>query len=62
MKFLQKYWPTITAILGAVLPQIIPGLQAIAAAYPKSTVSIMCLAIIAAYHATAPKDVNIVKQ
>ena len=62
MNWLKAHWPTITALLGAALPTLIPGLQAIAAAYPKSTVSILCLAIIAAYNSTAPKDRNLLNK
>lgn len=56
MKFLKAHWPTILAVLGGLLPQIIPGLAAIAVANPKSTIGVLCAAIVAAYNVTAPKD------
>lgn len=56
LKFLKAHWPSIVAVLGGTLPLLIPGFAAIAAANPKSTIGILCAAILAAYNATAPKD------
>lgn len=56
MKFFKTHWPTVVAVLGGTLPLIIPGLSGIAAANPKSTLGILCAAIVAAYNVTAPKD------
>ena len=56
VKFLKAHWPSIVAVAGGILPVILPGLAAIAAANPKTTVGILCAAILTAYNASAPKD------
>lgn len=56
MNFLKKYWPTITAALGGVLPFLLPSLLAYVQAHPHTTIGVLLAAVIAAYHATAPKD------
>lgn len=61
MKFLKDHWPTILAVAGGVLTQILPGLTAIAVANPKTTLGILCACIVAAYNSTAPKDKPLVK-
>lgn len=58
MKFLKAHWPWIVATLGGILTDVLPGLTAIAASHPKSTVGILCGAIVAVYNMTAPKDRN----
>lgn len=54
MKFLKAHWPAITAAIGGLLPIILPGLAAIAQANPKTTVGVLCGAIVAAYYANSP--------
>lgn len=56
MKFLQKYWPTISAGAAAVLPFLMPSILAYISAHPHSTVGVLLAALVAAYHARAPKD------
>lgn len=56
MQFLKKYWPTITAIGGGIVPFMIPSLNAYVAAHPHTAIGVLMAAVIAAYHATAPKD------
>jgi hypothetical protein len=56
MQVLKKYWPTILAAVGGLVAFLVPSLTAYAAAYPKTTVGILCACIIAAYHSQAPKD------
>ena len=56
MNFLKKYWPTIAATLGGVIPFLIPSILAYVSAHPHTTVGVLLAAFIAAYHATAPKD------
>ena len=56
MNWLKAHWPAITALMGGALTVIIPGLQAIAAANPKTTVGVLCSAIIAAYYAESPRQ------
>jgi hypothetical protein len=56
MQFLKKYWPTITAVLGAAVPFIMPSLLVYVQAHPHTTVGVLLAAVIAAYHTTAPKD------
>lgn len=62
MNFLKKYWPTIASLGGVAITFLLPSITAYAAANPKSTIGILCACIIAAYHSTAPKDVNIVNK
>lgn len=56
MNFLKKYWPTITAALGAALPFLMPSILAYVQAHPHTAVGVLLAAVIAAYHASAPKD------
>lgn len=56
MKFLKAHWPTILSLAGTALTYALPGLQALVAAHPKSTISVLLGALIAAYNSTAPKD------
>lgn len=56
MKFLKAHWPTIISVAGTALTYVLPGLSAMVVAHPKSTVSVLLGALIAAYNATAPKD------
>ena len=56
MKFLKAHWPTILSVAGTVLTYLLPGLQALVIAHPKSTISVLLGALIAAYNTTAPKD------
>lgn len=56
MNFLKKYWPTIAATLGGVIPFLIPSILAYVSAHPHTTVGVLLAAFVAAYHATAPKD------
>lgn len=56
MQFLKKYWPTITAATGAMIPFLMPSLLEYVKAHPHTTVGVLLAALIAAYHATAPKD------
>lgn len=60
MNFLKKYWPTISAVAGGALTFLMPALVAYVSAHPKTAVGVLLGAVIAAYHATAPKDSNIV--
>lgn len=56
MQFLKKYWPTISAVLSGFLTFILPSLQQVVSAYPKTAAGVLSGCIIAAYHSTAPKD------
>lgn len=56
MQFLKKYWPSITAALGGALPFLMPSLLTYVQAHPHTAVGVLLAAVIAAYHATAPKD------
>lgn len=56
MQFLKKYWPTIAAALGAAMPFLLPSLLAYVSAHPHTAVGVLLAAVIAAYHASAPKD------
>lgn len=56
MQFLKKYWPTITAALGAVIPFLMPSLLAYVQAHPHTAVGVLLAAVVAAYHSSAPKD------
>lgn len=56
MQFLKKYWPTITAALGGVIPFLMPSILEYVKLHPHTTVGVLLAAAVAAYHATAPKD------
>lgn len=56
MNFLKKYWPTIAAALGAAVPFLMPSLLSYVQLHPHTAVGVLLAAVIAAYHATAPKD------
>jgi hypothetical protein len=56
MSFLKKYWPTIGALAGVVIPFLIPSINAYAQAHPHTTTEVLLTAFIAAYHTRAPKD------
>lgn len=56
MNYLKKYWPTISAVAGGAITFLLPSLMAYVAAHPKSTVGVLLGCVIAAYHASAPKD------
>ena len=56
MKYLKAHWGTISAVLGGALTFCLPGLQAVAAAHPKSTISVIIGALVSAYNLSAPKD------
>ena len=61
MNFLKAHWPAITAVLGSFLTMILPGLTAIAAANPKTTVGVLCGAVVAAYYAENPQQKKLTK-
>jgi hypothetical protein len=61
MSFFKKYWPTITAAVGTLIPFLLPSLLAYVQAHPHTTVGVLLAAFIAAYHSTAPKDQNTLK-
>ena len=56
MSFLKKYWPTIVAALGGVIPFLMPSILAYVQAHPHTTVGVLLACVIAAYHATAPQN------
>ena len=56
MQFLKKYWPTIAATLGGVIPFLMPSILAYVQTHPHTAVGVLLAAVVAAYHATAPKD------
>jgi hypothetical protein len=56
MSFLKKYWPTIMAAAGGVISFLLPSLTAYEQAHSKTMVGVLVAAVIAAYHAQAPKD------
>ncbi len=56
MQFFKKYWPTITATLGAVIPFLMPSILEYVKVHPHTTVGVLLAAAVAAYHSTAPKD------
>lgn len=62
MKFLKAHWPTILSVAGTALTYMLPGLQALVIAHPKSAVSVLLGALIAAYNTTAPKDRNLLSK
>lgn len=53
---LKKYWPTITAAAAAAVPLLMPSILAYVSAYPHTTLAVLLGFVIAAYHATAPKN------
>lgn len=56
MEYLKKYWPTISAVAGGAITFLLPSLMAYVSSHPKSTVGVLLGCVIAAYHASAPKD------
>jgi hypothetical protein len=56
MNFLKKYWPTLAAGAGTLVPFLMPSLLAYVAAHPHTAVGVLCGCVIAAYHSTAPKN------
>ena len=56
MSFLKKYWPTIVAALGGVIPFLMPSILAYVQAHPHTTIGVLLACVIAAYHATAPQN------
>lgn len=59
MNLIKKYiakWPHLAVAAGYALAFLEPSLRAWIAANPKSTGAVIAGAVIAAYHATAPKD------
>jgi len=61
MQFLKKYWPTITAALGGVLPFLLPSILVYVQAHPHTALGVLLAAVVAAYHASAPKDQQTLK-
>lgn len=53
---LRKFWLTYGTLIAGAFVYILPGLQAIAAAHPKTTIAFIIGLVIAAFHSTAPKD------
>jgi hypothetical protein len=53
---LKKFWATYGTLLGGAFYYLMPGLQAIAAAHPKTAIGVLLGAVIAAFHAEAPKS------
>lgn len=62
MKWLKAHWPMVGSTIAAILPFLIPSLQAYIAANPKSTVAVLFSAVIAAYYANSPKQQNAPKE
>ena len=56
MNYVKKYLPHAGATVTAALVFLLPALDAYVSAHPKTTVGVLLSAVIAAYHATAPKD------
>jgi hypothetical protein len=56
MSFLKKYWPTISSVAGVAVSFLLPSISTFTSGHPKSVVSVLLGAVVAAYHATAPKD------
>jgi len=54
--FLKKYWPTITATLGTLIPFLMPSLLTYVSAHPHTALGVLFGCVIAAYHSTAPQD------
>ena len=54
--FLKKYWPTIVAAAGALLPFLLPSLKAYVAANPHTAIGVLLACVIAAYHAPSPNQ------
>lgn len=56
MSVIKKYWPTISAVAGGAVTFLLPSIASYVTSHPKSAVSVLLGCVVAAYHATAPKN------
>jgi hypothetical protein len=65
MKYFQSlfsHWSTYAGVFGAIIAFLTPSINAYIAAHPNATAGVLLAAVLAAYHASAPKDSDALKQ
>lgn len=56
MSLVKKYWVYIPTFVSAAVVFLTPSLQAYASTHPHKDAAVFILAVLAAFHAQAPKD------